>query len=179
MTMRRFVGICSLFTCFAFAAHAEPSRTVQQMPPLAVGQPCPSFGGMTLDNQALSLKRIMTESQPDAIVVSFFATWCQSCKAHLPAIEKVVTSTKGVRGVLIDYGEEPDLVTPFVKDNKLTLPVIADKFAKIAARLGVSKALPRTVILDTRGYVSTIFDLEGDDFEKALRTAVDKARSGK
>jgi thiol-disulfide isomerase/thioredoxin len=179
MTMRRFVGIFSLFTCFAFAAHADPSRTIQQMSPLAVGQPCPSFGGMTLDNQALSLKRIMTERQPDVVVISFFATWCQACKAHLPTIEKAVTTTKGVSGVLIDYGEEPDLVTPFVKDNKLTLPVIADKFAKIAARLGVSKALPRTIILDARGYVSTIFETEGDDFDKALRTALDKARSGK
>jgi thiol-disulfide isomerase/thioredoxin len=164
----------------ATVAVAAPSKTVTQMGPLKVGQPCPSFAGLTLNDQALSLGKLLAPDKgrpPVAVVISFFATWCKPCKAQLPVIERVVASSKDVRGVLIDFGEDPDVVAPFVQAENLRLPVIPDKFTKIAARLGVDQALPRTLVLDGKGSVSTIFDHEGDDFDKALRAAIEAARN--
>jgi peroxiredoxin len=152
------------------------------MGPLKVGQPCPTFGGMTLDNRAVSLGKLLSpdEGSPAAaVVISFFASYCEPCKQHLPAIERAVATGKDVRGVLIDYGEKPEVAAPFVESQKLTLPVIADKFTKIAARLGVGKALPRTLVVDRNGNVSAIFEREGDDFDSALRAAIESVRRAK
>jgi thiol-disulfide isomerase/thioredoxin len=159
---------------------AAPSRTIDKLGPLAVGKPCPSFGGFTLNNEMVSLAKLLAPpkgSPASAVVVSFFATWCKPCQEQLPVLERVVASLvgKGVRGVLIDYGEESEVVTPFAQKQNLHLPIIADPFAKIAGRLGVDKSLPRTFVIGRNGNVRTIFEHEGDDFEKALRLAIDSA----
>lgn len=164
----------------ATATVAAPSRTVDKLGPLTVGKPCPSFGGFTLNSDTLSLAKLLNPpkgSPASAVVVSFFATWCKPCKAQLPVIERVVASLagKGVRGVLVDFGEEPDEVAVFVEQQKLRLPVIPDRFTKIAVRLGVDQTLPRTFVVGRDGTVRAIFEHEGDDFEKALRAAVESA----
>jgi len=164
----------------ATATVAAPSRTVNQAGPLKVGNPCPSFGGYTLNNDMLSLSKLLSPpkgSPASALVISFFATYCKACKDQLPVIERVVASLagQGVRGVLVDYGEEPDVAASFAETQKLRLPIIADRFTKIAARLGVGQTLPRTLVVSRDGNVRTIFEHEGDDFEKALRTAVESA----
>ena len=161
-------------------ALATPTKTIQQMGPAKVGAACPTFGGFTLEGDALSIAKLLkpTKGEPaSAVVISFFATYCKPCKERLPSVERVVAGLKdkGVRGVLIDYGEDAEPASQFAKSLGLRLPVIPDKFAKIAERLGVDKTLPRTFVVDRRGAVSTIFETEGDDFEQALRAAVERA----
>jgi thiol-disulfide isomerase/thioredoxin len=159
---------------------AAPSRTVNEVGPLKVGSPCPSFGGYALNNDMLSLSKLLNPSKgspASAVVISFFATWCKPCKEQLPVIERVVASMagRGVRGVLVDFGEDSDVAAPFAESQKLHLPIIADRFTKIAARLGVDQKLPRTLVVGRDGVVRTIFEHEGDDFDKALRMAVESA----
>jgi len=159
---------------------AAPSRTLQALGPLKVGKPCPTFGGFTLGNEPLSLAKLLKPAKGEpasAVVISFFATYCKACKEKLPSIERVVAGLKdkGVRGVLVDYGEDADLAAPFVQAQRLSLPVILDKFVKIAERLGIDKTLPRTLVVDRKGEVTAIFEQEGDDFEEVLRQAVDRA----
>ena len=171
---------CALF---ATATVAAPSRTVNQVGPLKVGNPCPSFGGYALNNDMLSLSKLLNPSNgspASAVVISFFATWCKPCQEQLPVIERVVASlaSRGVRGVLVDYGEDTDLAASFAEKWKLRLPIIPDRFAKISVRLGVDQKLPklpRTLVVGRDGVVRTIFEHEGDDFEKALRMAVESA----
>jgi len=183
MTPKQPISVCLALACAAATVWAAPgpSRTVSQMGPLKVGQPCPSFGGLTLDNRALSLSKLVAPRRgtPAAVVISFFATWCKPCKAQLPVLDRVLAGRTDVRGVLIDFGEDPDVVAAFVSAEKLTLPVVPDKFTKIAARLGVDQSLPRTLVVDSKGNVSAIFEHEGDDFEKALRAAIDQALQAK
>jgi thiol-disulfide isomerase/thioredoxin len=159
---------------------AAPSRTVDEAGPLKVGKPCPSFGGYALNNDMLSLSKLLNPPKAapaSAVVVSFFATWCKPCKEQLPVIERVLASLAGknVRGVLVDFGEDPDVVAPFAESQKLRLPIIADRFTKIAVRLGVDQKLPRTFVVGREGNVRAIFEHEGDDFEKALRMAIESA----
>jgi alkyl hydroperoxide reductase subunit AhpC len=67
------------------------------------------------------------------------------------------------------------VVAPFAESQKLRLPIIADRFTKIAVRLGVDQKLPRTFVVGREGNVRAIFEHEGDDFEKALRMAIESA----
>jgi thiol-disulfide isomerase/thioredoxin len=168
------------YAALASTTVAAPSRTVDEAGPLKVGKPCPSFGGYALNNDMLSLAKLLNPpkgSPASAVVISFFATWCKPCKEQLPIIERVVASLagKGARGVLVDYGEEPDVAASFAETQKLRLPIIPDRFTKIAVRLGVGQKLPRTLVVGPDGNVRTIFEHEGDDFEKALRVALEAA----
>ena len=168
---------CALVATTTMAA---PSRTVNEAGPLKVGKPCPSFGGYGLNNDILSLAKLLNPpkgSPASAVVISFFATWCKNCKEQLPIIERVVASLegKGVRGVLVDFGEEAEVAASFAGSQKLHLPIIPDRFTKIAVRLGVDQKLPRTFVIGHDGLVRAIFEHEGDDFEKVLRTAVESA----
>jgi peroxiredoxin len=167
----------------ATATAADPSHTVDEAGPLKVGKPCPSFGGYTLRNDMVSLAKLLKPakgSPTSAVVISFFATWCKACKQQLPVIERVVASleAKGARGVLVDFGENAETVMPIAESLQLHLPILPDPFAKIAMRLGVDQKLPklpRTLVVDRDGNVRAIFEHEGDDFEKALRKAVESA----
>jgi peroxiredoxin len=128
----------------------------------------------------LSLAKLLNPPKgtpASAVVISFFATWCKACKEQLPVIERVVASleAKGARGVLVDFGENAETVTPFAESQQLRLPVLPDPFTKIAMRLGVDQKLPRTLVVGRDGTVRAIFEHEGDDFEKALRMAVESA----
>lgn len=161
-------------------ALAAPTKTVQQMGPMKVGAACPTFGGFTLEGDALSLAKLLKPAKgppASAVVISFFATYCKPCKERLPSVERVTVGLKdkGVRGLLVDYGEDAELAGQFAKSLGLRLPVIPDKFAKIAERLGVDRTLPRTFVVNRRGAVSTIFETEGDDFEQALTAALERA----
>jgi peroxiredoxin len=76
---------------------------------------------------------------------------------------------------LVDFGEDSDVAAPFAESQRLHLPILTDRFTKIAARLGVDQKLPRTLVVGRDGVVRTIFEHEGDDFDKALRMAVESA----
>jgi thiol-disulfide isomerase/thioredoxin len=173
-------GAALSFFLLASSSLATPSRTIAKLGPLTVGKPCPSFGGYTLTNEMLSLAKLLTPPKgtpASALVVSFFATWCKPCQEQLPVIERVVASLagKGVRGILVDYGEEAEIVTRFAQQQQLHLPIIPDRFAKICERLGVDRSLPRTLVIGRDGNVRTIFEHEGDEFEVALRAAIESA----
>ncbi len=162
------------------AATAAPSRTVNEAGPLKVGRLCPSFAGYALHNDMVSLAKLLKPAKgtvASAVVISFFATWCKACREQLPVIERVVASldARGARGVLVDFGENAETVTPFAESLQLRLPILPDPFTKIAVRLGVDQKLPRTLVVGRDGNVRAIFEHEGDDFEKALRKAVELA----
>jgi hypothetical protein len=60
-------------------AIAAPSRTTNELGPLKVGKPCPTFGGFSLANEPLSLAKLLKPGRGEpasAVVISFFATYC-------------------------------------------------------------------------------------------------------
>jgi len=168
----------ALTASLSLASGVGPSTLVDTLGPVKKGEPMPTFAGWTLDGKMLSLNRVVQGEKDEAkapVVVTFFATWCKPCEHGLPILDRVARE-KGAKLVLVAYGQEADVVRPFLAEKGIARTTILDPYLKVSSRSGVDDALPRTFVLDEKGVVRAIFTLEGDDFETALAAAVDGAK---
>jgi thiol-disulfide isomerase/thioredoxin len=155
----------------------EPSRLVAAAGPVKVAEPFPTFAGFDLDGTLVSSRALF---KPGAaarpVVVSFFATWCKPCERHLPELARAAAKA-AARVVLVSFGDEdPGAVRAFLaRAGVKDVTVIADRTLAIAGRVGVTKALPRTFVLDGAGKAAAVFELEGDDFEPVLARELARA----
>lgn len=167
----------------SLAAHAEScpvSKSVAVHGPLSVGQPVPDFGGWLPDSTLFSSARFMKEHPGQALVVSFFATWCKPCQTGLPVLQRVNDELKGTASVvLVAFGHETAEVKAYLEGKSLTLPVVLDTYEKQAKKFGVDRALPRTFVLDSSGKLVAAFECEGPDFAEQVKAAVVRANRGK
>ncbi|MCU0378653.1 MAG: TlpA family protein disulfide reductase [Bacteroidales bacterium] len=74
------------------------------------------------------LEKILAASDDRLYVINFWATWCAPCVKELPHFEKISKEYKSdkVKFVLIslDFPSQVDKqLIPFLKKNKITLPV--------------------------------------------------------
>ncbi|HEV7891336.1 MAG TPA: TlpA disulfide reductase family protein [Pyrinomonadaceae bacterium] len=102
-----------------------------------------------------------SQMKGDVVVVSFGATWCVPCTWELVAIEelKVEYAGKPVRFMWVNI-EDPKRTTNnilkyYVKDRKLTIPVLRDPGGVALARYeSTSTRIPVMVLFDREGRVS-------------------------
>lgn len=129
-----------------------PSMTAQKMESLtSVGQMMPSFqvtdiGGQLFDLDALRGK---------VVLVNFWATWCGPCRTEIPRIEEEIWKiNKSDNFVVIGISreEEPEKVTKFAAEQKMTYRVAADPDRKIYKRFATA-GIPRTYLVDAKGKI--------------------------
>ena len=157
------------------------SKIVAASGSLQVGSVIPGFGGWTLKGDPWSFEKHRAKNENQALVVSFFATWCQPCVKSFPALRQVRKAFPAdqVGMVFVSFGEEGQVVESFVEKNPVPGIVLVDPFQKIGERFGVDKSLPRTFVVDPKGVLRAIFVTEGADFEPRLALAVRAALDGR
>ncbi len=150
------------------AALALPAAAEDE---IGIGLPAPSFSLRTMNAEAagtgwLALDRFAGEAPEDdgskLVILSFFASWCGPCKKEMPFLVQLdkMYREQGLRiiGVCIDK-EEPGLSTAkkMISDNKVTYPVVSDRFNFLARRyLGESAPLPSVFLVRRDGNVARI-----------------------
>lgn len=127
--------------------------------PQIKGKTAPAFRLANLNGYGKGMVSLAEYFSPDsnqAVIVSFFATWCAPCRQELPFLQKMADSlsVEGLRmvAVCVDtvYGEKQ---SDMVKALRLTCPVVHDKFGIVVRRFECPKALPYTVYIDRSGVV--------------------------
>jgi thiol-disulfide isomerase/thioredoxin len=150
------------------AALALPAVAEEE---IGVGLPAPSFSLRTMNPEAsktgwLALDKFAGEAPEDEgsklVVLSFFASWCGPCKKEMPFLVQLdrMYGEQGLRiiGVCIDT-EEPGIAAAkkMVTDNKVTYPVVSDRFNFLARRyLGESAPLPSVFLVRRDGNIARI-----------------------
>jgi peroxiredoxin len=103
----------------------------------------------------LSGKRVDVASlKGKVVIVDFWATWCAPCKQELPLLEKLYQKYKA-RGLVIvgvSVDQEEANVGAFVKQLKLSFPVVHDKAHAVADRVKPPK-MPSSYVVDRNGVV--------------------------
>lgn len=154
-----------------------PTKMVEHVGALKVGETLPSFNGQTSVGGRVSSRTLFENGS--VLVLSYAATWCQPCRMGLPIIESTVQSREEVQAVYIALDTEPFKVRKWAEDLNLASPIVVDRFNAVAKRHGVisgsgtqSTEIPITIVVDGNGVIRQIFTTEGPDFEVELEKAI-------
>ena len=120
---------------------------------LKEGQPAPGVTLLTLDGGGASL----TDHRDKLVVLNFWATWCQPCTVEMPSLEALWQRYRDrgliVVAVSVDRGAPKALLEPYVRNLKLTFPILLDPDSKTSDRWRVT-ALPATFLVRPGGEVA-------------------------
>lgn len=161
---------------------AGSTVTMDRLGAVRVGEPCPGLAGWPVDGGPLvsldSLMRVADGSPSQALVVSFFATWCKPCVEGLQRLDRLARSGGlPARVLLVALGEEGGGVQKHLAALGVALPAVGDPFQAIGERWGVvergagakgTAAIPRTFVVAPDRRVVGILGQEGLDFESIL-----------
>lgn len=114
------------------------------------GQIAPEFEFRTTHGDTFRLSDSIGKK---IIVLNFFATWCEPCRAEMPELNRYFNDHKNEPFLLlgIDSQENPDAVAGFLSDLKIDFPTGIDAGA-IEQQYGVN-GLPTTVLIGVDGRV--------------------------
>jgi len=110
------------------------------------------------------------------IVLNFWASWCEPCRAEAPLLERAQRGLQATRGTVLgvsDLDASPDSEA-FVRRYRLTFPELRDGDGNFARGYGTDK-LPESFIIDRAGRVVAVS--RGEIGERFLARALELARS--
>lgn len=126
----------------------EPFRAISPR------EPVPHF--MVLDTAgAVHDSRKLVGQGP--LVISFFASWCESCAVKTPLLKRgLEQAPRGTKSIWVSLDDDSTWqhVSGYVESNDLSFPVVRGaEFAKFALAYDPMQAVPATVVVDLAGYV--------------------------
>jgi peroxiredoxin len=121
---------------------------------IKVGEKAPGFITSSLDGKRMALKDYWDQKGNKALVLSFFATWCQPCKEDLKYLQGVQDQhgSLGLRVlcILTQDTAKPDVVRDFMTKLGVSLPVLTDEYGIIGKRYAIT-GLPCNFVVDNEG----------------------------
>jgi len=114
------------------------------------GGATPPLALKSLDGRALDLR----EFRGRAVLVNFWATWCEPCREEIPSLERLRAKLAGqpFELLMVNYGESNAAVNQSLAKLGVTVPVALDPEKQGAAKWRVN-GLPMTFLLDARGRI--------------------------
>jgi peroxiredoxin len=114
----------------------------------------------------------------EAILIDFWATWCQPCVAEMPHLERMYKEKKAkgllVVAVSMDGPESLSDVKSFGPRNGLTFPILLDEDSRIASIYNSRKSAPLSVLIDKNGRIAAVREGYNPGDEAYLEKDVDK-----
>ncbi len=168
--------IAAIVTAILVARFRSSHRTSAAATVLSNKQMALDFGLESLDRRTVHL----SDFRGKAVILNFWATWCQPCKIEMPWFEQLqkqyAAAGLQVIGVAMDDADEED-IAKFAKNLGVDYPILVDK-------QGVGEAyrvqfLPATFYVGRDGkVVDKVFGLKGrDEIEDHVKKALGNGQS--
>ena len=86
------------------------------------------------------------------LMLNFWATWCEPCRDEMPSMERLYQEFKGEGFVIlaVDVKDKRQDALEFIKELKLTYPVVLDPAGEVAVLYG-AWGLPATYLIGAKG----------------------------
>jgi cytochrome c biogenesis protein CcmG, thiol:disulfide interchange protein DsbE len=158
------LAVVLIFIVMVSGAHAQ--QRVRGAGRTAVaGEKAVRFYNPVLDGRGFFMSRELRKN--DAIVLSFFATWCVPCRKELPEFQELSRAFPGgkIAWRLVNSGDKPDSIRAFLRKLSVRVPVLLDRYLKTTRRYaGDPPRLPTTVIIGRDSIVRYLHHgYDGDD----------------
>ncbi len=135
-----------------------------------LGGVAPDFEWTTPAGQLRSLSGLRGRT----VVVNFWATWCEPCRAEMPALDRAAAAVPGLVVLALDLDESAEKVDRFIDSYRIvTAEPILDAGKKVATRYGVV-GLPTTFFIGPDGIVRHL-EMRGMD-DAIIRSALERSR---
>ncbi len=153
-----------------------PTNTIpkSQIDP-AKGSYAPDFS-LTNVNSNQQVK--LSDYEGQAVVIFFWATWCQYCKAEMPTIQMIYQTyqDEGLVVLAIDVGESAAQARKYRDAHSLTFPILDDAGRDVSSKYRVT-TFPTLFFVDPSGVISStkigVLDYWG--FNKKVRIMLNLA----
>jgi len=125
-------------------------------------------------NAATGKTEKLSDLRGKVVVITFWATWCEPCRAEMPAMQRVARSTDAAF-LAVDLLEDGAKVRSFIDSLALDrLVPLLDLDGNVTRKYGVLE-LPQTFFIDSQGVIRHIEHGQVLD-DSAVRQGIDKAR---
>ncbi|MBI4842717.1 MAG: TlpA family protein disulfide reductase [Nitrospirae bacterium] len=120
----------------------------------AVGSPAPHFELRDSNGKAWNL----SELKGKAVLISFWATWCVTCKAEMPYKAQLSETLKGSPIVMfgILYRDDPANLPSYYSKNRVTFTTLIDEGNSLAKLYGIT-GVPESFLIDKEGILRERF----------------------
>jgi thiol-disulfide isomerase/thioredoxin len=116
--------------------------------PWPEGKPPPALGLADLDGKRWELSSLAGH----AVVLNFWASWCEPCRAEMPSLELLATryESDGLTVLSVNYKESLPTIQRFLEALPFTLPILLDRDGATATAW-TPRVFPTTVLIDRAG----------------------------
>ena len=125
-------------------APASTADIGQPVPPLRL----PLVGGGEQDLEAYRGR---------VVLLNFWATWCEPCKAEMPAFERAQQRyrDRGLTVLGVNFQERDDEIAAFMQQVGVTFPSVVDRTGEVT-RNWRATGLPTTFLIDRQGIIRDV-----------------------
>ena len=123
-------------------------RLTHQAHPPKIGGPAPVFTAKRLDATG-TIDLASLRGKP--VVLNFFASWCEPCKAEAKVLETAARQYKNrVVFLGVDYHDVTSDGRRFLRAHGITYPTVQDGSGMVGDRYGLT-GVPETYFIDAQG----------------------------
>ena len=159
---RRGLLIAGLGATLALLAGTARAQIGFEVQPWPAHKAPPLQAGIDANGKPLLLRDLRGQ----ALVINFWATWCEPCREEMPSLALLAQSQSGkLRVLAVNFKESPTAVNQFVAATGLTIPTLRDPDGALARAWGI-RVFPSTVLVGADGKVHSVvrgaLDWHGD-----------------
>lgn len=139
--------------CTVAIVQAIEKEQMDRMPGLKIGTEAPDFTLETLNGDIVSL----SDYRGKKVLLNFWATWCEPCKAEMPEMQKYYDEHKDGNMEILAVNIDPlNNVKGFVEELGLTFPILLDPIktkGDAVNEIYQTLVIPTTYIIDEEGKI--------------------------
>jgi peroxiredoxin len=147
--MKRYKMFVIVLLILMLAGCGRTGNSVSAPAPAGVGAQVENFTLRDLQGNTVSLSDSLKEKP---VMLVFFATWCPSCNAEIPRLNRLHETEKNLRIIAVDVNESDQAVASFAQSRGIRYTVLLDSDGSVARKWGIV-GIPTNFVIDRSGTV--------------------------